>query len=54
MDQKPIPEGSSGEPRNAGDAGTAPQPEAYGVLELTRLHKEDGRALLLFRRAGDR
>jgi len=54
MDQKPTGEGSSQAPRDAGDASTAPEPEAFGVLEMTRLHKEDGRALLVFRRAEDR
>jgi len=54
MDQKPTGGGPTEEPRDAGDASTAPQTEAYGVLELTRLHKEDGRALLVFRRDRDR
>ena len=60
MAEKPASGGSSVEPAAAGstDAGStdarstaAPAPsEPYGVLELTRLRKEDGRALLVFRR----
>jgi len=46
---------SPGESRPDGAAGEAEsESERFGVVELRRLVKDDGRALLVFRRAADR
>ena len=46
----------AGEPRQDRDEGPGHRPEAerFGPLHVTRLRKDDGRALLVFARAPER
>jgi hypothetical protein len=56
MDRKPASPGGPGEGGTAGapegpaEDVTAAGPERFGPLELNRLSKDDGRALLVFTR----
>jgi hypothetical protein len=54
MDGKPNGDGAPRDPPDGDSEAASAQPESYGVVELTRLVKADGRALLVYRRPADR
>jgi hypothetical protein len=54
MDGKPTGEVSPQDPRDGDSPPAAGRPESYGLVELTRLVKDDGRALLVYRRPEER
>ncbi len=55
MDEKPAPAVPHGDPADApgGESVGAEQRERCGPLQLQRLRKDDGRALIVYRRAGE-